>query len=233
MSMKQSTYPFAARKMSIMNFVVTLITILLAIVVPCFAKGLLISDKERAYEAHIVKLFHDHAPTLITSVSKVFAFIFSTKISIVILALLAVFSWFLYKNWKLTLVQLLICLLPMLYIFAVKFVVHRPRPNIGIKVQLPPDPSFPSGHTAAAVAICSLIVLMIYVSKPHFLQLSILISGFVVILVALSRLVVAAHFPTDVLTSAIMYPLLVITLLYRFQHHGLYVSYSDDQVRTH
>ncbi|EGL14676.1 PAP2 family protein [Gardnerella vaginalis 315-A] len=98
----------------------------------------------------------------------------------------------------------------MVYIFAIKFIVHRPRPFIGVKVKLPPDPSFPSGHTAAAVAICAMILMILYVSNKSLLKLGLIISIVVVVIVALSRLVVAAHFPTDVITSAIMYPILVM-----------------------
>lgn len=186
------------------------IVLLLAILIPCIGKGVLVMSEERSLETGIVAFFHNYSPSFIMSISKILAIIFSTKCCIVILFILCIISYFLKRNWRITLTQLVISLLPMVYIFAIKFIVHRPRPFIGVKVKLPPDPSFPSGHTAAAVAICAMILMILYVSNKSLLKLGLIISIVVVVIVALSRLVVAAHFPTDVITSAIMYPILVM-----------------------
>lgn len=186
------------------------IVLLLAILIPCIGKGLLVMSEERSLETGIVAFFHNYSPSFIMSISKILAIIFSTKCCIVILFILCIISYFLKRNWRITLTQLVISLLPMVYIFAIKFIVHRPRPFIGVKVKLPPDPSFPSGHTAAAVAICAMSLMILYVSNKSLLKLGLIISIVVVVIVALSRLVVAAHFPTDVITSAIMYPILVM-----------------------
>lgn len=186
------------------------IVLLLAILIPCIGKGVLVMSEERSLETGIVAFFHNYSPSFIMSISKILAIIFSTKCCIVILFILCIISYFIKRNWRITLTQLVISLLPMVYIFAIKFIVHRPRPFIGVKVKLPPDPSFPSGHTAAAVAICAMILMILYVSNKSLLKLGLIISIVVVVIVALSRLVVAAHFPTDVITSAIMYPILVM-----------------------
>lgn len=186
------------------------IVLLLAILIPCIGKGVLVMSEERSLETGIVAFFHNYSPSFIMSISKILAIIFSTKCCIVILLVLSIISYFIKRNWRITLTQLVISLLPMVYIFAIKFIVHRPRPFIGVKVKLPPDPSFPSGHTAAAVAICAMILMILYVSNKSLLKLGLIISIVVVVIVALSRIVVAAHFPTDVITSAIMYPILVM-----------------------
>lgn len=186
------------------------IVLLLAILIPCIGKGVLVMSEERSLETGIVAFFHNYSPSFIMSISKILAIIFSTKCCIVILLVLSIISYFIKRNWRITLTQLVISLFPMVYIFAIKFIVHRPRPFIGVKVKLPPDPSFPSGHTAAAVAICAMILMILYVSNKSLLKLGLIISIVVVVIVALSRLVVAAHFPTDVITSAIMYPILVM-----------------------
>lgn len=186
------------------------IVLLLAILIPCIGKGVLVMSEERSLETGIVAFFHNYSPSFIMSISKILAIIFSTKCCIVILFILCIISYLLKRNWRITLTQLVISLLPMVYIFAIKFIVHRPRPFIGVKVKLPPDPSFPSGHTAAAVAICAMSLMILYVSNKSLLKIGLIISIVVVVIVALSRLVVAAHFPTDVITSAIMYPILVM-----------------------
>ena len=189
------------------------IVLLLAILIPCIGKGVLVMSEERSLETGIVAFFHNYSPSFIMSISKILAIIFSTKCCIVILLVLSIISYFIKRNWRITLTQLVISLLPMVYIFAIKFIVHRPRPFIGVKVKLPPDPSFPSGHTAAAVAICSMALMIIYIANKSFLRLGLIVSIIIVAVVAISRLVVAAHFPSDVLTSAIMYPILVLSIL--------------------
>lgn len=207
MNQKNQFYDFWQK---IVNNKKSSIVLLLAILIPCIGKGLLVMSEERSLETGIVAFFHNYSPSFIMSISKILAIIFSTKCCIVILFILCIISYFLKRNWRITLTQLVISLLPMVYIFAIKFIVHRPRPFIGVKVKLPPDPSFPSGHTAAAVAICAMSLMILYVSNKSLLKLGLIISIVVVVIVALSRLVVAAHFPTDVITSAIMYPILVM-----------------------
>lgn len=207
MNQKNQFYDFWQK---IVNNKKSSIVLLLAILIPCIGKGLLVMSEERSLETGIVAFFHNYSPSFIMSISKILAIIFSTKCCIVILFILCIISYFLKRNWRITLTQLVISLLPMVYIFAIKFIVHRPRPFIGVKVKLPPDPSFPSGHTAAAVAICAMILMILYVSNKSLLKIGLIISIVVVVIVALSRLVVAAHFPTDVITSAIMYPILVM-----------------------
>ena len=202
----------------------TIFTFLLAIIIPCLAKAILVTSNERAYEETIVAWFHNSVPSFLLTFSKILAIVFSTKGCLAILVLLAIVSLFVSKNWKITLTQLLISLLPMIYVFAVKFAVHRPRPYIGINIQVPPDPSFPSGHTSAAVAICVMAMLILYVAKPSLIQIGLLFSSLIVVIVAVSRLIVAAHFPTDVLAAAIMYPLLSISILRAFQRHNLYAD---------
>lgn len=207
MNQKNQFYDFWQK---IVNNKKSSIVLLLAILIPCIGKGLLVMSEERSLETGIVAFFHNYSPSFIMSISKILAIIFSTKCCIVILFILCIISYFLKRDWRITLTQLVISLLPMVYIFAIKFIVHRPRPFIGVKVKLPPDPSFPSGHTAAAVAICAMSLMILYVSNKSLLKIGLIISIVVIVIVALSRLVVAAHFPTDVITSAIMYPILVM-----------------------
>lgn len=211
----------------------TIFTLLLAVVIPCLGKALLVTSKERTYESSIVSWFHKSVPSVILSISKILALVFSTKGCIAILALLAALSLFINKNWKMTIIQLLISLLPMIYIFAVKFAVNRPRPYIGLNIKLPTDPSFPSGHTSAAVAVCVMAMLILYINKPSSIQFGLLFSAILVVIVAVSRIIVAAHFPTDVLAAAIIYPLLSVTILRSFQRHNLYIDNRNNDKSTY
>ena len=63
-------------------------------------------------------------------------------------------------------------------------------------VSLPDDPSFPSGHTSASFAAATALML-----DRHFLRWPCLV---VAVLIALSRLYLYVHFPTDVAAGALL-----------------------------
>ena len=63
-------------------------------------------------------------------------------------------------------------------------------------VTLPDDPSFPSGHTSASFAAVTALML-----DRHFLRWPCLVIG---VLIALSRLYLYVHFPTDVAAGALL-----------------------------
>ncbi|MDR2502186.1 MAG: phosphatase PAP2 family protein [Oscillospiraceae bacterium] len=84
----------------------------------------------------------------------------------------------------------------------IKNIVMRPRPyevlaNITTLVPLPADSSFPSGHTAAAFA-CALAI---YHSRGAKYGVAAL---FFAALTALSRVYVGVHYPSDVLSGALV-----------------------------
>ena len=82
-----------------------------------------------------------------------------------------------------------------------KNVVDRIRPFelAGIPellVALPDDPSFPSGHTSASFAVVTALML-----DRHFLRWPCLVLA---VLIALSRLYLYVHFPTDVAAGVLL-----------------------------
>jgi len=91
-------------------------------------------------------------------------------------------------------------------------VIHRMRPGIPHLDGAPPTSSFPSGHTAAAVALwCGLALGLARTRPGHPLRLlsrllAVAVPGFVLA----SRLYRGMHWPTDVATSV------VFTLLWLF-----------------
>lgn len=134
------------------------------------------------------------------------------------------------------LADILVAFAPMLYVMAVKWIVMRPRPITSVgNALLPWDPSFPSGHTSVASLVAVMVWLITAHWKnlvtagvraenadknigstkaldSHTVRLlcniSRTISVILVIIVACSRLILGLHYPTDVLTAAVAYPLL-------------------------
>lgn len=102
------------------------------------------------------------------------------------------------------------------------FFQNSPRPKLyfeqmGQPITLPKDievhsiHSMPSGHTSGAFALCFLIIFMFPNSKFNFLWL----TG--AIMVGYSRIVLAQHFPLDVLMGAVI-GFLVAILWSKYTH---------------
>jgi membrane-associated phospholipid phosphatase len=105
----------------------------------------------------------------------------------------------------------------LLVFLAVTATVHRPRPPVPRLDVSPPTSSFPSGHTAAAVALygCIALLLLHIYGRGKARVIAFVLFCFPVV-VGLSRLYRGMHYPTDVLVGALgggLWLLLVITTL--------------------
>lgn len=93
-----------------------------------------------------------------------------------------------------------------LMFMAAASITGRERPPVQpLDAQLPPTSSFPSGHTAAAVALYGAIALIVVASTRAWWRWLVLATAVVlVVLVATSRLYRGAHHPSDVLASLVL-----------------------------
>jgi membrane-associated phospholipid phosphatase len=93
----------------------------------------------------------------------------------------------------------------LLIFFAVTETVHRPRPPVARLDVAPPTSSFPSGHTAAAVALyggIAIMVLWIWGRRP-VTRFAVAVLCCIPVFVGLSRLYRGMHYPSDVLAGAL------------------------------
>ena len=83
--------------------------------------------------------------------------------------------------------------------------VHRQRPPVPRLDPAPPTSSFPSGHTAAAMALygCLAIVLLRQMTHRRLARVLAVLCFCVPPIVAVSRVYRGMHYPTDVLFGAI------------------------------
>lgn len=99
---------------------------------------------------------------------------------------------------------------------ATTLVVHRERPPVDRLEGLPVDASFPSGHTAASVALFGglLLVLASWVGRRWFTVAVVFLEVAVVSLVAWSRLYRGMHHVTDVAAGVLMGVLAVVVTVF-------------------
>lgn len=157
--------------------------------------------------------------------STILAYLFSTVGCIAIVAALAAVDLRITGSRRVVIRDVAVSVAPILYVTGVKWLVERPRPITSVgNGLLPGDPSFPSGHTAAAVIVSVMMILTVrnFARKCFpdgeddgranrrrvFLRRTIIGAVALVVAVACSRLLLGLHYPTDVIISATICPLI-------------------------
>ena len=109
-------------------------------------------------------------------------------------------------RWRESLFLAVVLAGEVLIFVSITFVIDRNRPHVAHLDGAPPTSSFPSGHTAAAVALyAGLAVIAWYSSNRGWLRKLAIVGGIAIpVLVALSRLYRGMHFPTDVIAGALL-----------------------------
>jgi undecaprenyl-diphosphatase len=98
-----------------------------------------------------------------------------------------------------------------------KLLFARPRPNVFPPLMTETSYSFPSGHTMSAVAVYGLLALLLWQrGKRGWAAL----AGWWVLLVAISRVYLGVHYPSDVLASLALGGIWLIIVW--FTHIGQY-----------
>ena len=118
-------------------------------------------------------------------------------IPFVIGALLIVFA--VQRKWLLAVYPLFLILVESGTYRATTFVVERQRPEVERLEQLPVDASFPSGHTAASLALYGglLLLLASWVERTWFTVVASFVTIAVVVFVGWSRMFRGMHHLTD------------------------------------
>ena len=115
-----------------------------------------------------------------------------------------IFRWRLGR-WDESLVILTVMVGEVTVFLAVTFTVQRSRPAVLRLDKSPPTLSYPSGHTAAALALYGgVAVLLFFIYGRNWKTIIFAVALFSLpVLVGISRLYRGMHFPTDVLAGAL------------------------------
>lgn len=200
--------------------VVVTATVILCCIVPMIGIALRNSAIATARETSVLQTLAAW-PACLQDCSTVLAYLFSTVGCIALVSMLAMIDLRIIGSARVVCRDVVVSATPIVYVTGVKWLVERPRPitSVGSGL-LPGDPSFPSGHTAAAVIVSVMLILTVRnLARKRFpdteaserrvlLRRAVIGAVALVGAVACSRLLLGLHYPTDVMISATICPLI-------------------------
>ena len=195
-------------------------TVILCCIVPMIGIALRNSAIATARETSVLQTLAAW-PACLQDCSTVLAYLFSTVGCIALVSMLAMIDLRIIGSARVVCRDVVVSATPIVYVTGVKWLVERPRPitSVGSGL-LPGDPSFPSGHTAAAVIVSVMLILTVRnLARKRFpdteaserrvlLRRAVIGAVALVGAVACSRLLLGLHYPTDVMVSATICPLI-------------------------
>lgn len=148
------------------------------------------------WDAPIMQAFNDlRSPALDIT----FSLITESVGWLIFIPLLMFAYWFWRRDMRRHISLLLFSVLGMALLSSLlKLLFQRPRQDIFEPIVLQTSYSFPSGHSASAVALFGLMSLFLWRSRHY---LAAVLCWIWVLLVMLSRIYLGAHYPSDVLAS--------------------------------
>ena len=126
------------------------------------------------------------------------------------LPILAMLVYLWRRNEKISAVLLVVSagIFPLVSLIVKEF-FGRPRQTIFPPIDIETTYSFPSGHTRTAVGVYGFIAILLW-QRGH--RLLAVFSGIWVVFVAVSRVYLGAHYPSDVLASLAVGTIMLIIL---------------------
>jgi undecaprenyl-diphosphatase len=124
-------------------------------------------------------------------------------VTIVGIATVVVIGLLIARRWRPALFVVTALTLEVTVFLTMTLLVDRARPDVPKPDTVPPTSSYPSGHTAAAVAMyVGLAVLVAICLRRRAARVAVLVAGFVVAFaVGLARVVRGMHHPSDTMTG--------------------------------
>lgn len=166
------------------------------------AEDVVSGDPLTLVDLRVTQWFHEHATPLLTQAMLVVTNIHGPiPVTAAVVLIAAYLAW--KKNW-----YWLICLgatvpFGMLLNVLMKYAFHRARPSFDIPMLTLSTYSFPSGHVAGATLLYGVLtgMLVTQIEAWRWRVMIVLVALAMVVLVALTRLYLGAHYLSDVLAA--------------------------------
>ena len=140
----------------------------------------------------------DHRSGTLTTIAEVGSHVGATVL-VILVGLLAI-ACAVTRRWRLAAFAVFALLVESATYYVTSFAVPRQRPSVPRLEDLEPDTSYPSGHTAAAVAVYAGLVLLLTSRFTSTMPKALAWTGAILLVtfVALTRLYQGMHHPLDV-----------------------------------
>jgi len=129
-----------------------------------------------------------------------------------VVLIIATAGYLLTRSWQVVARAVTVLGVPWVIAEVMKEIVRRPRPGAGIDGSsvVPATFSFPSGHTAFAAAVGCAVVLVLVTGRAR--AIAIAAAAVIALATGWSRVYLGVHFPTDVIASTILIPVLAVAV---------------------
>ncbi|ULT59653.1 phosphatase PAP2 family protein [Neobacillus drentensis] len=154
------------------------------------------------FDGRIISFIQGFEAPMQTTIMRIFSFIGGT-IPVIVISLFAII--FLYKVLKhrSELVLFIAVILGANILFAtLKQLFHRARPDLHRLAEVS-NYSFPSGHATMAFALYGVLTFLLWrhISSRLGRTLLIILSGFMIVTIGISRIYLGVHYPSDIIAG--------------------------------
>jgi undecaprenyl-diphosphatase len=200
-----------------LKLLLTAVLFLASVFIFAFIADEAVLENEKAFDDTVVNFFSSLSAPGLIKLMKFFTF-FGSPGFLVPAYLVLIGYFFLERKFRYGIDIAIIGLTSFALMAVLKYIFHRQRPSLPVINGLATY-SYPSGHTLSSFIFCSILVFIIAHGKWKPLykwMLSVLLFLFA-IFIGISRIVLRAHFPTDVIASFFLGIAWVITSLWILQ----------------
>jgi membrane-associated phospholipid phosphatase len=176
-----------------------------------------------SWDAGVESWFAARRSSTLNTVTSIGSGIANTETAIAVTVILVVLLRWRLGRWYESWVVVAAIAGELLVFLAITATVHRARPSVPQLDIAPPTSSFPSGHTAAAVALYGCVAVLLVRFWPGVeSRIARWLFFAIPVIVGMSRLYRGMHFPSDVVFGAVgggLWLLIVVTTLLPARHH--------------
>lgn len=189
--------------LEVISLEVLLVSVLFIVSIFAFAflaKGV-VEGKEKKFDNSVFSFFDQFSTPHVISVMRVISFFGS--IQFLIPAYIIMIGYFIMrKKYRNAVDVAIIGITSSALMFALKSIFHRQRPDLPI-IKGIYTYSFPSGHALSSFIFCSILIFIIQngVWKKLYKWIVSILLLVCSIIIGISRIILRAHFPTDVIAS--------------------------------